>query len=141
MRPLGKRPMVALGIIALLVLVGRSLLVASAHREVFDAAAFFDRGLRFLNGTDGGIAFNDPPFGHGLLALPFWALGCRPMDGPVLYLQPISVESILLITAAWKAVLFVPTVLIVFAWARGLYGTSAGWFAAACCWSSRISQG
>ncbi len=124
------RPLVWVSVLAALVLIARSAFMAHVHCESFDAAAQFMEGLRFWERAAGLLSPNDPPFGQGLITLPFYLMGCRSNLEPMLYAQPISIDTILLISGIWKAILFLPTVPLIFAWARRLYGEPAGWLAA-----------
>jgi hypothetical protein len=45
--------------------------------------------------------------------------------------QRVDVQTLEYLVAGWKALLLVPCVVVVFAWARQLYGPRAGWLAAA----------
>lgn len=126
-------------LLAAAVLVPRSVLIARAHSESSDDEYHMVRGLAFLGrnleAVDLGATtlVNDPPLGEGILALPLWADNLarglppdtfRPVD------HPWGPEFLLGMVAAWKALLFVPLVGVVFLWASGLYGTRAGWLAA-----------
>ena len=118
--------------LALLIVLPRSLLVARAHSECYDDQPQLAIGVCFLSGRmDQAPKINDPPLGHGLLALPLWLAGCRPAaDGSVLYGQTLSSETLLMGVAGWKSLLFLPLVAVVFIWARRLWGTGAAWVSA-----------
>jgi hypothetical protein len=116
-----------------LVVVPRSVLVSIAHNEAFDDACHVQIGLEYWSGTSAhSWKPNDPAFGSGLLAAPLWLAGCKPSTSmkEVLYGQPIAIETVLLLVAVWKALLFLPLVGVAFAWTRSLYGSRAAWLTA-----------
>jgi hypothetical protein len=126
--------------LAAAVVIPRSIAISQAHSESIDDKYHLQRGLSFLardlDTADiaPGTLVNDPPLGEGIVALPLWianhAVGRRPTD-PGLYDHPLGPEFILGLIAAWKALLFLPLVGVVFAWCRATYGTRSAWLAAA----------
>ena len=141
-------------LLAAAVLIPRTTLVALAHSEYCDDQYHLSGGLSFLRQVDPHMWRNDPPLGQGLLALPLYLLGVRP-DEPAVYRaqhhndpghrvemgsepfyapayeQKIAPDTLLLIVAVWKSILFLPCAALVFHWCRRLYGLRAGWLALA----------
>jgi hypothetical protein len=141
-------------VVAAAVVIPRTALVSLAHSECFDDQYHLSMGLSFLLHTDTGQLRNDPPLGEGLIALPMIVTGCiaerpearrarmstAPAPAPsrvappyvaVLYDQPLRPETILLLVAIWKAVLFVPGAALIFHWCRRVYGSRSAWLALA----------
>jgi len=109
-----------------------------------DSDEHLDQGLSYLRRQHHHQAYYDPPLGKMLLALPLWVVGAQPrvfeyvepMGGvisrrTVLYDQRRRTQTLECLVAGWKALLFVPCVVVAFAWSRQLYGTGLGWLAAA----------
>jgi hypothetical protein len=133
------------GLLALCVVLPRSLLIDRAHSPCVDADEHLSQGLSYLRCEPHPQAFYDPPLGKMLLALPIWLAGARtefttfpgcPGAPPrerrtVIYRQKLAPETLTQLVAAWKSLLFVPAVMIAFAWCARLYGTRAAWLAAA----------
>jgi hypothetical protein len=76
---------------------------------------------------------NDPPLGKVLVALPelaarLWAAGDAERWSRPFTARP---EALTMLTAAWKALLFLPMVGVAFQWCRRLYGLRSAWLAAA----------
>jgi hypothetical protein len=125
------------------VVIPRTCLVSRAHSEYWDDQFHLSQGLSLLLGTKTGVIRNDPPLGQMVLAAPMVVTGCippRPEDVPpgeaggpappyvaVLYGHRLAPETISLVVALWKAVLFLPFGGLVFHWCRRLYGTAGGW--------------
>lgn len=148
-------------LLAAAVIIPRSILISRAHSELIDDEHHLRRGLIFLYGRSMNLGSTDPLFGEALAALPMWVMGCDPAKplNPattadpallktnsqyperslaartfrrhVLFGHAYRLETILLVIAIWKSVLFVPLVGLVFYWGRLLYGSPAGWAAAA----------
>jgi hypothetical protein len=121
------------------IVIPRSIAISQAHTESCDDQYHRTRGLAFL-ARNLGVAdiaprtlVNDPPLGEGIIALPLWvsnlACGRRPSD-PGLYDHPLGPDFVLGLIAAWKALLFLPMVGVVFAWCRANYGPRSAWLAA-----------
>jgi chromate transport protein ChrA len=147
--------------LAFVIIIPRSILVSRAQNEVSDAQHHFHWGLSWLEGLPQTFYISDPPFGSALMAFPMWLVGTDsrkplnmatmpvPANAPpgyhrvqpsqavrerrsgLLYGNAYSPETLLLLVAIWQSLLFVPIVGLAFWWARGLYGTAAGWGAAA----------
>jgi hypothetical protein len=144
-RATGNLQIVLALLIAALVIVSRTVLIAHAHSESADDEYHLSRGLQFLERERLGWEMNDPPLGEAILALPMWLTGPawtaddpwdQAADPEAVWLSPLSHhrwprERILLLTAAWKALLCLPLAGIVFAWCRQLYGDKAAWLALA----------
>src|SRR3954470_20099485 len=112
--------------------VARSALIESRHSETVDSEYHLNRGIAFLTGTVGKRILNDPPLGEALTALPMWAAGCLPSTSARgLYGHHLRTETILLMIAVWKSLLFLPFLGAVFWWCRKLYGVGAAWLASA----------
>lgn len=129
--------------VAACVVIPRTVLVSRAHSEYWDDQFHLSQGLSFLLDTRTGVIRNDPPLGQAILSVPMLLTGCIPprpedvpagsSDGPaplyvaVLYGHRLAPETISLLVAAWKAVLFLPFAGLVFHWCRRLYGAAGGW--------------
>lgn len=130
-------------ILTLSVVLPRSLLVSHAHTQCVDDEYHLDHGLTILRGEHQPITYNDPPLGEMVLAFPLWLAGCEPLEikvlqkgvavphRTVLHGQLFSVDALLLMVAAWKALLFVPAVAVAFTWVRSIYGLRSAWLAVA----------
>lgn len=133
--------------LAAVVVIPRSLLVASAHSQSYDDQYHLVRGLLQLSGEKHvRLGYNDPPLGELLIALPMWISGAtfqntandplvrrisgRPWEA-ILSGQPVAAEQMLLILAAWKSLLLLPGVAVIFQWCRRLYGLPSAWLATA----------
>ena len=128
------------------IVIPRSLSIAHAHSESWDDQYHLLRGLAQLRGNALRIDCNDPPLGEMILAAPLWVMRCSleaTQRDPsviahgadpfqcILYGQPYSPETLLMLVSAWKAILFLPGAAAVFLWCRRLYGTHAAWLALA----------
>jgi hypothetical protein len=133
------------------VVVPRTVLVSRAHSEYWDDQYHLGQGLSFVLRMKTGVIRNDPPLGQAVLSLPMLATGCvppgpqdprsaGPADSPpgaaplylaVLYGQRFGPETISMMVAAWKALLFLPLAGLVFHWCRRLYGLGGAWLALA----------
>jgi hypothetical protein len=148
-------------LLATAVVLPRSILVSRAQCEVGDTQHHLRWGLTYLEGLSQTYYISDPAFGSALMALPIWLVGTdsrKPLNmatmpvpvgaGPnyhrpqpsqlvrqgrsyLLYGNGYRPETLLLLIAIWESLLFVPIVGLAFWWARSLYGTAAGWGAAA----------
>lgn len=125
-------------LLALLVLVPRTAYIASVHSECIDDEYHLVRGIRFLQGTLDRSPLNDPVLGSTIMALPLWIADAQPNKGGqahrfglILHNQKVPVETLTMSIAIWKAILFVPCVLLAFVWVRRLYNERAAWVAAA----------
>jgi hypothetical protein len=122
--------------LAAAVVIPRSLLIARAHSESYDADYHLKRGLLFLTRSLAGseVDLNDPPLGEGLVAIPTLVTnlleGRAPADDR-LYDSPGRAETIAVRTALWNSGLFVGFLSTVFAWCRRLYGWRSAGFVAA----------
>src|SRR5262245_61915929 len=106
-------------VISLCVLVPRSWHITANSSPCYDDEYHLQRGLWMLGGPDAGN-LNDPPLGQAIIALPLRLLGLQA-DSP----------QTLQVVAVWKALLFLPGLLVAFHWCRMLYGVGAGWLALA----------
>jgi hypothetical protein len=142
-------------LITALLVVPRTALVSRAHSEYWDDQPHLSQGLSVIFRTDTHVYHNDPPLGQILMALPLVATGCVP-ESPaaydaraatqpataaadarghraappylaVLYDQRLAPETLSLLVALWKAILFVPFGGLVFHWCRSVYGLASGW--------------
>ena len=142
-RPRWDRQLWLAVLVAAAVVVPRTLLVSRAHSEYWDDQYHLSQGLSLVLGTKTGVIRNDPPLGQMVLSVPMLLAGCVPPrpeespaaspDGPaplyiaVLYGHRLAPETISMMVAAWKALLFLPLAGLVFHWCRRLYGTAGGW--------------
>jgi hypothetical protein len=114
------------------VIVPRAAFIAQAHSESIDDEYHLCRGLQLLTRQIEGSTVNDPPLGQAISALPLLVVGCKvPADFHVLYGQRFSPETLLLIVAVWKAILFLPLVGVAFVWLRDVYNPAAAWMGVA----------
>jgi hypothetical protein len=128
-------------LIGVLIVIPRAILISHAHSEYWDDQYHLERGLAVIERHPAGLAFNDPPLGEAIEALPLYVMGIRARDphvgaadafppaNNILYAEPYSPETLLMIVAIWKAVLFIPAAVVVFVWTSELYGVAAGWLA------------
>jgi hypothetical protein len=115
-----------------LVIVPRAAMVAHAQSEGFDDEYHLSRGLDFWHRDLQDDRLNDPPLGEAISAIPLLVTGCHvPDDGHVLYGQRLSVETLLLLVAIWKSILFLPLVGLAFEFLRRAYGIRSAWAGAA----------
>jgi hypothetical protein len=131
-------------LVAAVVVIPRTALVSRAHSNYWDDQFHLACGLSFLYRTDPRLYRNDPPLGQGLLALPMILTGSAPESPQSWYSRPhppsttppfvavlfghrLLPETLSLIIAVWKAVLFLPFAGLVFHWCRSLYGLASGW--------------
>ena len=117
--------------IAAAVLLVRGVLMAAAHSESYDDEYHLVRGARFFLGTLRAMAQSDPPLGEAITALPMVLTNANPRWTGTLYDHSSPPERVLLLVAIWRSLLFLPVIGIAFAWCRRLYGSGAGWLAAA----------
>ncbi len=126
-------------LLALVVLTPRAALMVRAHSPTWDENYHLVRGLKFLTRTlahDKSTDLNDPPLGEAIMAIPLALIGCRSGPGPgnlarAIDVQSLSPDTIRMIVAIWKCLLFLPLVGVVFAWTRSLYGLASAWLAVA----------
>src|SRR3954471_19877250 len=138
-------------LVAACVVVPRAALVSRAHSEYWDDQYHLSGGLSFVLGMKTGVIRNDPPLGQAVMCLPMLVTGCipprpddpraaggadsppgaAPLDLAVLYGQRFRPETISMIVAVWKGVLFLPFAGLVFHWCRRLYGLGGAWLALA----------
>jgi Dolichyl-phosphate-mannose-protein mannosyltransferase len=124
-------------LLALAVVLLRSIGIAYAHSESIDDDYHLVRGVRFLTGTLKNTPLNDPTLGETILSLPLWLTDCKPWGAPrnptkfglIIHNQRLSPETITMMVAVWKAILFSLFVPFVFACVRGLYNVRAAWVA------------
>lgn len=121
------RPLWLVLLLAAVVLLPRAALIAGAHSECYDDEYHLFRGARFLEKNLAGLAQSDPPLGEGLSALPLVATNERPGWSGGLYDHSKRPETLLLMVALWRSVLFLPVLMVAFVWCRRLYGTRAAW--------------
>lgn len=67
-------------LIAALVILPRSAMIANTHNECMDANFHMKLGYRFLDGNDAGLIMTatDPPLGQAIVLLPLMVTGCYP---------------------------------------------------------------
>jgi hypothetical protein len=125
-------------LLAAVVVIPRSVLIAGAHSESYDDGCHLNSGVAFLTMqevTDESYThlLNDPPLGKALVTLPKLVARLWGVDkaGPWNRAYPASADSLAMLTAAWKALLFLPMVGVAFQWCRRLYGLRSAWLAAA----------
>ncbi|HEX8521036.1 MAG TPA: phospholipid carrier-dependent glycosyltransferase [Tepidisphaeraceae bacterium] len=119
-------------LLAALVLIPRSALIARAHSDCIDDEYHLVRGLQFWSPkTFGSSRLNDPPLGEALSAIPLLFAGVQPdpATGSVLFNQRHTPDQLLLWIAIWKSILFLPLIPIVFIWIRSIYSTRCAWLA------------
>ena len=135
-------------LVGLLVMLARSASITTATNETYDADYHVLHGLldwtNFRQSHSQPFAYNDPPLGAMLVALPVWLAGGTvlgeptPAD-PTVYAWPnrpsalwhhrLSPDALRQWIAAWKCALMLPGLAAAFLWARRLYGPAAGWLA------------
>lgn len=144
-RKTGRDPQIWIcAVLALAIVLPRALLISSAHSAYVDDEHHLDQGLTALRRQHHPVTYYDPPLGKMILAAPLYVIaaeskyvqvhaGSTPPRTPrtVIYFQRFSPETIRLILGAWKALLFVPCVVVVFVWCRQLYGPGSAWLAVA----------
>jgi hypothetical protein len=120
-----------------LIVIPRSLWIAHAHSESYDDQYHLIRGLALLTREPlPNAGYDNPPFAEILSAIPLWVTGCK-LGGrdaglhAILYGQPLSPETLLMLEAGWKAILFIPAASVLFLWCRRLYGERSAWLALA----------
>ena len=141
---LGDRRAWLCAVLALCVVLPRSILITRAHSECVDDDYHLDHGMCVLLGTHHPLTYNDPPFGEVILALPLYAMGVRVHETvqadsngivarqrSMYHGQRYSPDTLRTVVAVWKALLFVPAVVVAFGWVRRLYGARSAWLAAA----------
>jgi hypothetical protein len=114
-------------LLAAAVLLPRAILIANAHSETYDDEYHLFRGARFWAQNLEGQAQSDPPLGEGLSALPLVLTNDRPGWSGGLYDHSKRPESLLLMVALWRSLLFLPVLMVAFLWCRRLYGVRAAW--------------
>ena len=125
-------------VVAACVVVPRTALVSGAHSEYWDDHYHLRHGITFLMHVKPGDMRQDAPLGQAVLSLPLLVTGSFPHydrtpgvepspHKAVLYDQKIPRETLSLLVALWKAVLFLPFAGLVFHWCRRLYGVRGGW--------------
>jgi hypothetical protein len=134
--------------LAALIVIPRAALVSRAHGHCWDDQFHLSCGISFLLRTNPRINRNDPPLGPAILALPLIVTGSipespesywsRPHDTTssaappfysVLFGHRLGPETLSLLVALWKSILFLPFAGLVFHWCRALYGLGSGWLA------------
>jgi hypothetical protein len=118
-------------LLAAAVVVPRSILTLSWHCESTDDEYHLTRGLMFwCHSIPPELDLNDPPLGEAIVAAPLLLIPkSHPVPESEIHGRILSPETVLKIIAAWKALLFLPLAMVVFAWCRTLYGLRAGWLA------------
>jgi hypothetical protein len=124
--------------------VPRSVLITRAHSECLDDDYHLDHGLCVLRGTNHPLTYNDPPLGEAILALPLHVLGVEPyvthapdsnghvtMHRSVFHGQRYRPDTLRMIIAIWKSILFLPCVAVAFVWVRRVYGARSAWLGTA----------
>ncbi len=126
-----------------IIVIPRAILISRAHSEYWDDQYHLERGLAVIEHRVTGLAFNDPPLGEAIEALPLYVVGLRARDphigatepfppaNNILYGQAHSPETLLLIVAIWKAILFLPAAVVVFIWSAEIYNVRAAGLAMA----------
>jgi hypothetical protein len=116
--------------LAAAVLLWRGGSMARAHSESYDDEYHLVHGAAYFRGGLHDLAQPDPPLGQALTALPMVLTNTNPRWTGTLYDHSRPPEIVLLLTALWRSILFLPAVGVAFAWCRRLYGLPAGWLAA-----------
>jgi hypothetical protein len=121
---------------AVLALAAAALLLrggamARAHSESYDDEYHLVHGAAYFRGGLHDLAQPDPPLGQALTALPMVLTNANPRWTGTLYDHSRPPETVLMATALWRSLLFLPAVAVAFLWCRRLYGPAAGWLAAA----------
>ena len=135
-------------LVGLLVMLARSASVVEATNETFDADYHVLHGLldwtNFRQSHPQPFAYNDPPLGGMLVALPVWLAGGTVLGEPTakhptayqwprrpsaLWHHKSAPNTLRHLISAWKCVLMLPGLAAAFLWARRLYGPPAGWLA------------
>jgi hypothetical protein len=118
-------------LLAAIVVVPRSVLTLSWHCESTDDEYHLTRGIMFWrHSIPPELDLNDPPLGEAIIAAPLLLIPKEnPVQGSEIHGRTVSPEAVLKIIAAWKALLFLPLAMVVFAWCRILYGQRGAWLA------------
>jgi hypothetical protein len=125
-------------LIAACVVIPRTALVSRAHSEYWDDQYHLRHGLTFILHRLPGDMRQDAPLGQAVISLPLLVTGSlpHPDSSPggeqsshpaVLYDQKLPRQTLSLLVALWKAVLFLPLAGLVFHWCRQLYGLRGAW--------------
>jgi hypothetical protein len=131
-------------LLGLLIVLPRALWITSHSSPAYDDQYHISRGLLVLSGAKAPLSFNDPPFGAVLTALPLHIIGVKPPYPGTLwgagdigqihehynpyFTSTYHPYTLMTIVAAWKALLFLPTLAMAFAWARAAFNsTASGW--------------
>jgi hypothetical protein len=110
-------------------LAARSVAVSFAYSPTVDEPYHLERGVRYWHGDLAGVELNDPPFGEAVIALPLVVMQRLAPAATVSWTHPT--QAVQAAVAAWKALLFLPSLAVAWLWARRLYGPAAGWAACA----------
>jgi hypothetical protein len=105
--------------------------MARAHSESYDDEYHLVHGAAYFRGGLHDLAQPDPPLGQALTALPMVLTNANPRWTGTLYDHSRPPGTVLMVTALWRSLLFLPAVAVAFLWCRRLYGAAAGWLAAA----------
>jgi hypothetical protein len=120
-------------LVAAVIVIPRTALISRAHSHYWDDQFHLACGLSLLTRADFRINRNDPPLGQAVLALPLLVTGSVPKSPAaypaVLFGHRLSPETLSLIIALWKSLLFLPFAALVFHWCRTLYGLRSAWLA------------
>jgi hypothetical protein len=125
-------------LLAALVILPRSILIARAHSPVADTEYHLARGYFYLthDPAERRVIPNDGPLGQALTALPLLPLGLHP-DPPAPdreatpFPSALASDRAFLLIAVWKSLLFLPAAALAFHWSRQLYGLTSAWLALA----------
>jgi hypothetical protein len=110
--------------------------MSSQHSRTWDEDVHVKKGLALLTGTihRPEIDVNDPPLGDALVALPMLALNSThgvALTNSAIHAQPFSRDLAQGLLFVWKSLLFIPALIVMFLWARELYGRGAAWLVSA----------
>jgi hypothetical protein len=111
-------------------LLWRGASMAGAHSESYDDEFHLAHGVAYFRGTLDQLPQTEPPLGEALTALPVVLTNTNPHWTGTLYDHSWAPESVLLLVALWRSLLFLPAVVVAFLWCRRAYGTPAGVLAA-----------
>jgi hypothetical protein len=130
-------------LLSLIVIIPRGIWIVRQHSTCVDDTYHLYRGLELLRGdwvALNNIFLNDPPFGEAISALPAYFNGVHLQDNIKVYQLRQDIppppencytmpDWLRIETLAWKAILFLPAVAILFSWVAGVYGRRAAWLA------------
>lgn len=126
-------PIIAV-LLASVVFLPRAMLVAAEHGRTWDEAYHIETGLAVLTQKSGDRHPGDPSLGQAVLALPMLALNAlygEPLAQSDIHHRRFSALTAQRVLYAWKVLLFLPAIAVLFVWCRSSYGQAAAFLAVA----------